>query len=93
MTNSFILWIQNDFKTHPVRFCLEFIAWALSVTCSLIMALTVPNPPLMLLYFMWIAGCAIFGWAAWSRQSFGMFGNYMLLMTIDIFGLMRMIIL
>jgi len=56
------------------------------------MALTVPNPPLLLLYPIWITGCALYAWAAFSRKSFGMLANYMLLVTIDFIGLIRMIL-
>jgi hypothetical protein len=55
------------------------------------MALTVPNPPLFLLYPIWITGCALYAWAAFSRRSFGMLANYMLLVTIDSIGLVRML--
>jgi hypothetical protein len=56
------------------------------------MALTVPNPPLLLLYPIWITGCALYAWAAFSRKSFGMLANYMLLVTIDFIGLIRMLL-
>jgi hypothetical protein len=56
------------------------------------MALTVPNPPLLLLYPVWITGCALYAWAAFSRRSFGMLANYMLLVTIDFIGLVRMLL-
>ena len=65
-------WIKNDFRSHPVRFALELLAWALSIICSLTMAVTVPNPPLLVLYPIWISGCALYAWAAWTRKSFGM---------------------
>lgn len=55
------------------------------------MALTVPDPPLIILYPFWIAGCAMYGWAAWTRRSFGMLANYLLLTTIDSVGLIRML--
>jgi hypothetical protein len=55
------------------------------------MALTVPTPPLIILYPIWIAGCAMYAWASWTRKSFGMLANYMLLVTIDTVGLIRMI--
>jgi len=84
-------WIKNDFKSHPIRFCLEVLAWAISVGCSIIMAATVPNPPLLVLYPLWIAGCAIYAGCAYSRRSFGMLGNYLLLTTIDAIGLIRML--
>lgn len=85
-------WIRCDFRSHPVRFCIELLAWCLSIACSITMALTVPNPPLLLLYPIWISGCAMYAWAAWTRRSFGMLANYLLLTAIDSVGLIRMIV-
>lgn len=84
-------WIRDDWNSHPVRFVAELVAWAISIGCSVAMALTVPTPPLLVLYPIWIAGCAIYTWAAWTRGSFGMLANYLLLTTIDTIGLMRML--
>lgn len=84
-------WIKEDWKSNRVRFTLEVVAWALSIGCSLIMAFTVPNPPLLLLYPLWITGCAIYSWCAYSRRSFGMLANYILLTTIDTVGLVRIL--
>ena len=84
-------WIKDDFKSHPVRFAIELLAWAISVGCSITMALTVPNPPLLALYPIWITGCALYAWASWTRKSFGMLANYLLLTSIDTFGLIRML--
>ena len=85
-------WIRDDFKSHPVRFIVELLAWSFSIGCSITMALTVPNPPLMALYPVWILGCAMYAWASWTRKSFGMLANYILLTTIDTVGLIRMIV-
>jgi len=85
-------WIRDDFKSHPVRFIIELIAWAISIGCSITMAVTVPTPPLLTLYPIWITGCAMYAWAAWTRKSFGMLANYILLTTIDTVGLARMLI-
>ena len=84
-------WIKDDWASNRIRFCLEVLAWAISIGCSITMALTVPTPPLIILYPIWIAGCAIYSWAAWTRRSFGMLANYMLLVTIDTVGLIRML--
>jgi hypothetical protein len=84
-------WIREDYATHPLRFCVELAAWAISVGCSITMAVTVPTPPLLALYPVWITGCAMYAWAAWTRKSFGMLANYILLTTIDTFGLVRML--
>ena len=84
-------WIRDDYHTHPFRFFVELLAWAVSIGCSITMAVTVPNPPLLALYPIWIAGCAMYAWAAYTRKSFGMLANYILLTTIDSIGLIRMI--
>lgn len=84
-------WIKDDFRSYRIRFIIELTAWTLSIGCSLVMAFTVPNPPLLMLYPVWITGCAMYGWAAWTRRSFGMLANYCLLVTIDIIGLVRML--
>ena len=84
-------WIKDDYKSHPVRFIVELLAWAISIGCSLTMAFTVPNPPLLSMYPIWIFGCSLYAWAAYSRKSFGMLANYILLTTIDSVGLVRML--
>lgn len=85
-------WIKNDFHSHPIRFTVELIAWAMSISCSLILAITVPNPPLLILYPLWVGGSALYAWAAWTRKSFGMLVNYLLLTTIDVVGLFRVLL-
>jgi hypothetical protein len=86
-------WIKADFRVWPLRFVLEVMAWATSIGCAVTMALTLPNPPFIILYPLFIAQCAVFAWAAWTRQSFGMIGNYILLITIDVFGYVRFLLL
>ena len=87
-----IEWIKDDWKSNPFRFLVEVVAWAISIGCSITMALTVPTPPLLILYPIWILGCAMYAWAAHTRKSFGMLANYLLLVTIDSVGLVRMLI-
>ena len=84
-------WIKDDFLLHRFRFVVEFVAWAASIGCSITMAITVPQPPLLVLYPIWISGCAMYAWAAYSRRSFGMLANYLLLTTVDTVGLLRMV--
>jgi hypothetical protein len=84
-------WIRDDYASNRTRFVAELVAWAISIGCSITMALTVPTPPLLALYPIWIAGCAIYAWAAYTRKSFGMLANYILLTTIDTIGLIRML--
>jgi hypothetical protein len=86
-------WIHSDYKTNRIRFCVEVLAWGISIGCSITMAATVPNPPLLVMYPIWITGCAMYAWASYTRRSFGMLANYILLTTIDTVGLVRMILL
>ena len=84
-------WIKDDWTSNKFRFGVELLAWAISIGCSITMALTVPTPPLLVLYPVWIAGCAMYAWASYTRKSFGMLANYLLLVTIDFVGLIRML--
>jgi hypothetical protein len=84
-------WIRDDWNSGKFRFIVELLAWAISIGCAIAMALTVPTPPLLILYPIWILGCAMYAWAAYTRKSVGMLANYLLLVTIDIVGLIRML--
>ena len=75
-------WIQDDYRTNRFRFVVELLAWAISIGCSITMALTVPTPPLLYMYPIWISGCTMYAWAAYTRKSFGMLANYMLLLSL-----------
>jgi len=86
-------WSRQDFQVWPTRFVLEITAWFLSIGCAITMAWTLPNPPFLILYPLFITQCAIFGWAAWTRRSTGMVANYLLLVTIDMVGLIRLLTL
>jgi len=83
--------ILTDFKSNPIRFVIEVVAWTLSIAASAIMALTVPNPPLLLIYILWVVGCSLYAWASFTRGSFGMLANYLLLTAIDTYGLIAIL--
>jgi len=89
--NGLFEWIKDDWNSNRYRFVVELFAWFISIGCSITMALTVPNPPLLALYPVWILGCALYAWAAFTRKSFGLLANYLLLTTIDTIGLIRML--
>jgi hypothetical protein len=84
-------WAKQDYQEWPLRFVLEITAWFLSICCTIWMGATLPNPPFLILYPLFIVQCAIFGWAAWTRRSTGMVANYLLIVTIDIVALIRLI--
>ena len=84
-------WILDDYRSNKLRFVIETLSWAISIGCAVTMAVTVPNPPLIILYPLWICGCAMYAWASYTRRSFGLLANYLLLTTIDSLGLIRMV--
>lgn len=91
VTNTYN-WAKQDFHEWPLRFVLEITAWFMSIVCAIWMGYTLPNPPFLILYPLFIIQCAIFAWAAWTRKSTGMVANYLLLVTIDVIAIVRLII-
>lgn len=83
-------YIREDWRENPLRCVLEIFAWLLSIGCAFTMMLTVPTPPFLILYPLFIIQCAIFAWAARTRGSVGMLANYVLLVTIDSVALVKM---
>ena len=84
-------WIGDDYKSHPFRFTVEMLAWTLSIGGAILFALTVPHVPFLVYLSITITGCAMYGWAAWNRGSFGMLANYLLLTTIDSYALFNVL--
>ena len=91
MIYDIIDWIRRDYKVNRFRFIIEFSAWLMSIGCTILMAATVPNPPFLLLYPLFVIQCSMLAWAAYSRNSTGMFANYMLIAIIDIVALIRLL--
>ena len=99
MTQSFAEWrasaveyVRTDFRAYPLRFCLELLGWAISLGCSLTYAITVPHLPFIPLYMAFITGCLIMAWCAYTRGSFGILGNYLILSIIDSAGLIKLLL-
>ena len=85
-------YIKNDWHSNRVRFFAELFSWSCSVVSAIIFAVTVPNIPVIPLYGIFISGCCASAWTCWTRGSFGLLANYIFLITIDSFGLVRYII-
>ena len=85
-------YVREDFCAYPFRFCLELLGWIISLGCSLTYAITVPNVPFIQLYFAFIIGCLIMAWCAYTRGSFGILGNYLILSIIDSAGLIKLLL-
>jgi len=90
--SSVAQYVRADFQAYPLRFCLEMLGWAISLGCSVTYAITVPNVPFILLYFAFITGCLIMAWCSYTRGSFGILGNYLILSIIDSAGLIKLLL-
>ena len=87
-----LLWIKQDFHTWPLRFVLEVLAWLISIGAAVLFAFTVPNIPFVLFLSMTITCSAIYTWASWTRGSFGMLANYLLLTALDVIAFSRVLL-
>lgn len=92
MFKRFANWIEDDYRSHPFRFCIEILAWVMSIGANVMFALTVPNVPFFVYLSITITSCAMYAWASWTRKSFGMLANYLLLTTVDSIGFLRIIL-
>jgi hypothetical protein len=91
LITSVVEYIREDWAENKIRTVLEITAWVNSIGCSIIMAFTLPNPPFLILYPMFIAHCAVFAYCAYTRGSTGMLANYIMLTVIDVFALVRLL--
>jgi hypothetical protein len=89
MIQRTLAWIARDWRAHPLRFAIETWAWAFSILAAVLFAATVPNVPFVLYLTITVVNCALYAWAAWSRGSFGLLANYLLLTAIDSIALIR----
>jgi hypothetical protein len=87
-----LAWIQADWQSNPLRFVVEVWAWAFSIVAALLFAATVPDVPFVPYLLITVTNCALYAWAAWSRGSFGILSNYLLLTVIDAVALVRAIL-
>ncbi|MGA1049786.1 MAG: hypothetical protein ACO3UU_17410 [Minisyncoccia bacterium] len=84
-------WIKRDFESHPWRLIGECYNWIISVIVAIIFAVTVPNPPLHILYPMWLSGLFIIIACAKSRGSFGLLMGASSMALIDTIGYIRLL--
>jgi hypothetical protein len=52
----------------------------------------VPNLPYVPYLLITVTNCALYAWASWSRGSFGLLANYLLLTGIDTIALIRAVL-
>jgi len=83
--------LKDDFRNNRKRFFAETIGLIFGLGATTVLALTMPNPNLLVAYLMWevSAVCLIYG--ALSRGSSGLLLLYSCYFIIDGFGLARLL--
>jgi len=87
--HGLIRFFREDFQNNKTRFFAEFLGLILGIGATIVMAVTMPTPNLLVSYVMWelSALCLIYGGI--SRGSVGLTLLYILYFTIDGIGLYR----
>ena len=90
--NNIIKFSKNDYSANKIRFVIEIICGFLYITNAIILAVTTPFPPMLIIYIGWVVGAIGMIYCSWSRKSFGLMLIYISYFTIDSFGLIRTIL-
>lgn len=85
-------YVQTDWKTNPVRLVLEMLNWVLNIASGVIIAATVPDTPLMLLYPIWFTCVSITLYSALTRGSTGIVLASISILLIDAVGFTRVLL-
>jgi hypothetical protein len=85
-------YIKRDWASNPWRAAGETYNWCTSGISSAIFAATVPNPPFLMLYPLWLSGLVVMIFCAKSRGSTGMLALCCTMLAMDLIGFMRLLI-
>ena len=89
---STLKWIQEDYRSNPVRFCCEVIGMISNLIASLIKVISFPNPPMFIAYIFFLIATFFLMYGAWSRKSFGFTVMYLVYLGIDGIGFIKTIL-
>jgi len=84
-----IEWIAEDYRSNPVRFCVEVTGMIANFIASLILMWYSPNPPMFIAYIFFITASILLMSAAFSRKSFGFTFMYLGYVVIDFIGFVK----
>jgi len=81
--------IRKDWHSHKLRFLAEVLGTSVTLSASIILALTTPVPPMLLLYCLWNLASLLLLFASYSRGSLGLTLLFAGFLVIDSVGLYR----
>ena len=82
-------WIADDFRSNPVRFCVEVAGMIANLMASIILMLYSPIPPMFWAYIFFLTASVLLMSAAFSRKSFGFTVMYLAYIIIDLIGFLK----
>ena len=88
-----VKFIQDDWRSHPVRLCLEVCNWLLNIVIALSVSLTVPYTNWLIVYPIIFVALSISMYTSISRGSFGLLMTTITLFVIDTIGFYRILVL
>ncbi len=87
---AFLYYLKRDWVCNPQRMIFEWVGMALAISASLVLSISIPEPPLAQILTTWIISSSILLGCALSRGSTGMVIFNAVLITIDLMGLIRL---
>lgn len=82
-------WIQEDYRSHPIRFIVEVTGMISNLMASVVLMLYSPNPPMFWAYIFFLTASVLLMSAAFSRKSFGFTAMYVGYLIIDFIGFLK----
>lgn len=85
----FVDYVKADWKSSPIRTCIEVYAWIAATCAAVIFSATVPTPALTICYPLWLSAMACMAGCAYTRGSFGIVALNLTTFLIDVIGYIR----
>lgn len=84
--------IRQDWRSNPLRLCLEVYNWIMNVIIAVIFMWVAPAPPPMIwIYPLFLTTLCVSMYSALSRESFGLFMAGLTIFIIDSIGFIRVL--
>ena len=90
--NNAFEFVRADYRSYPLRFIIEAISWTGALINTTIITVTVPSPPWLICYSIWVVGCLMCSWAAYTRKSTWGMVSCLAFAIIDGIGLIKILL-
>ena len=91
--NTIVKYVIHDYNTNRIRLVSEIVGMICGVAAAILLAMTAPDPQLLICYCFWLCGSSILFACAISRGSTGLALSYAMYFIIDVVGFTRTVFL